>query len=218
MSRPYTNKRNYYHSLSLVPSSPIIVYTMSSTRSKTNRTLMEARKAKLDRFYEDSPRIDDHTKANNHSLLGIIHLFLDDKANEVTNDPKFDPFLQFIKRILVHLMSSSDQLLPGTTVIFATLAQDIANLTEAGRWAWRESHPHSRPGDSMVSYIVSYIRHSPPAIVLVDTEDHEESHQATKAYSSGFVRKGADKNNEMLFSRQLVTAYIELAEVHLVWA
>lgn len=185
---------------------------MSGTRSKTNRTLMEARKAKLDRFYEDSPRIDDHTKTNNYSLLGIIHLFLNDKANEVTKDPKFDPFLQFIKRILVHLSSSSDQLLPGTTVIFATLAQDIANLTEAGRRAWRVSHPHYRSGDSMMPYIVSYIRHSPPAIVLVDTEDYEEACRATKAYSWEFVRKGADENNEMFFSRQLVTAYIELAE------
>ncbi|KAK0472748.1 hypothetical protein IW261DRAFT_730529 [Armillaria novae-zelandiae] len=185
---------------------------MSGTRSKTNSTLIEARKAKLDRFYEDSPRIDDQTKMNNRSLLGIIHLFLDDTANEVTEDPKFAPFLQFIKRILVHLLSSSDQPLAGTTAIFATLAQDLATLTEAGRRAWRVSHPHSRPGDSMVPYIVSYIRHSPPAIVLVDTEDHEEPRRATKAYSWGFVRKGADENNEMLFSRRLVTAYIELAE------
>ncbi len=75
---------------------------------------MEARKSKLDRFYEESLRIDDQTKTNNHSLLGIIRLFLDDKVNEVTEDPKFDPFLQFVKRILVHLMSSSDRSLAGT--------------------------------------------------------------------------------------------------------
>ncbi|KAK0472735.1 hypothetical protein IW261DRAFT_1660674, partial [Armillaria novae-zelandiae] len=188
------------HSLSLVPSSSIIVYTMSGTCSKTSSTLMDARKANLDRFYEDSPRIDDQTKTNNHSLLGIIRLFLDNKANEVTKDPKFDPFLQFIKQILVHLLSSSDQPLAGTAVIFATLVQDLANLTQAGRRAWRESHPHHPLGDSMEAYIVSYIRHSPLAIVLVDTKGQEEPCRATKAYSRGFVCKGADENNEMFFS------------------
>lgn len=181
---------------------------------------MEGRKSKLDRFYEESLRIDVQTKTNNHSLLGIIRLFLDDKANEVTEDPKFDPFLQFVKRILVHLMSSSDQSLAGAAVILGTLVWNIA-ATDAGRRAWIDAHPQFRPGDSMIPYIVSYIRHSPPAIVLVDTEDHEENPHPTKKYSTrAFVRKGVKEreNNEMFFSRELVTAYIDLAEVRLVYA
>ncbi|KAK0235489.1 hypothetical protein EDD85DRAFT_1025217 [Armillaria nabsnona] len=67
----------------------------------------------------------------------------------------------------------------------------------------------------MVPYIVTYIRHSPPAIILVDTEDHEENPHPTKKYSTrAFVRKGVKEreNNEMFFSRELVTAYIDLAE------
>ncbi|SJL12429.1 uncharacterized protein ARMOST_15856 [Armillaria ostoyae] len=186
---------------------------MSGAPLKPNNTLMEARKSKLDRFYEQSLRIDDQTKTNNHSLLGNVRLCLDDKANEVTEDPKFDPFLQFVKRILVHLMSSSDRSWAGSAVIFGTMVLNIATLTDAGRRAWIDAHPQSRPQDSMVPYIVSYIQHSPPAIVLVDTEDYEENPcRETKGYSSGSVRKGADENNEMFFSRELVTAYIDLVE------
>ncbi|KAK0458151.1 uncharacterized protein EV420DRAFT_382176 [Desarmillaria tabescens] len=183
-----------------------------STRSKTNSALMEARKSKLERFYEKSLFIDDKTKHNNHALLGTVRLYLEDKANEVTEDPEFAPFLQFVKQILVHLMSGSQSWV-GTVVNFGYVVRTIA-ASDVGRQAWIDSHPESQGPEDLTPYIVSYIRDSPPAIVLVDTQEHESRNRrhAIKEYSWGFVCKGVDdrEDNEMFFSRELVAAYIDL--------
>ncbi|KAK0458216.1 uncharacterized protein EV420DRAFT_385569 [Desarmillaria tabescens] len=147
----------------------------------------QTREEELKYYHEISEPIDEATFAHHNSLIKPIRL--------LNADPNRDyaPLVQFIRRILVHLTVSS-KYCTGTIGSY-TMMLWIMRRTPKGKVAMQSLYPNS--GDEVLSYVLPYIRETPPAIVLEDRTPPECSW-------------GSWRNNEIVISRELVTTYLNL--------
>ncbi|KAK0458194.1 uncharacterized protein EV420DRAFT_384623 [Desarmillaria tabescens] len=154
------------------------------------KTLLEARTERLESHRKDAVPIDEATRAHHDSLIGPVRLL------NVDPDRDYLPFVQFIRRILVHLTVSSRT--AWGTIGSYTCTLMFMRRTNLGKDVWDKLYPNS--GIELLPFILAYIRDSPPAITLEERSPPESSW-------------GSWHDNEIVISRELVAAYLDL-EVH----
>ncbi|PBK71128.1 hypothetical protein ARMSODRAFT_1002984 [Armillaria solidipes] len=154
------------------------------------KTLSETRAKRLASYHRDAVPIDENTRAHHDSLIGPVHL--------LNTDPDHDyfPLVQFIRRILVHLTVSSRSGWGTIGSYECTLM--FMRRTNMGKDVWDDLYPNS--GIDLLPFILSYIRDSPPAIVLEERTPPESSW-------------GSWHDNEIMISRELVAAYLDLEKI-----
>ena len=93
-----------------------------------SKTLSETRIGRL-AYYQDAVPIDEATRAHHDSLIGPVRLV------NVDSDRDYFPYVQLIRRILVHLTVSA-QYSTGT-ISSCTMMISILRRTRKGKVVWR---------------------------------------------------------------------------------
>ncbi|KAK0236628.1 hypothetical protein EDD85DRAFT_1006354 [Armillaria nabsnona] len=183
-----------------------------ATDSSTPNTLLEAREARLAAHNKSfGGPIDEETRSYHNSLIMPVRLFIEkpsrQKRSEVSTQEDYQFFVQFVRRILIHLSVATLHL--GSTAGAYEVVMMAIRQTDRGIDAFQETQ-HA-PVEIM-TLICDYIRYHPPAIVLVDTQEHKDSSSRTsEKQTRGFVGKDdACLKNEIFISEELVNAYIRL--------
>ncbi|PBK88580.1 hypothetical protein ARMGADRAFT_1084537 [Armillaria gallica] len=151
------------------------------------KTLSETRTKRLASYHRDAVPIDEETRTHHDSLIGPVHLL------NVGLNRDYLPFVQFIRRILVHLTVSSRSGWGTIGSYECTLM--FMRRTAMGKDVWDDLYPNS--GIDLLPFILSYIQDSPPAIVL-------EERSPPKSFW------GSWRDNEIVISCELVAAYLDL--------
>ncbi|PBK71507.1 hypothetical protein ARMSODRAFT_1071482 [Armillaria solidipes] len=183
-----------------------------ATDSSTPNALLEAREARLAAHNKTfGGPIDEETRAYHNSLIKPVRLFIEEPSgqerSEVSTQEDYHFFVQFVRRILIHLSVATLHL--GSTAGAYEVVMMAIKQTDRGIDAFQKTQ-HA-PVEIM-TLVRSYIRDHPPAIVLVDTQEHKDcpSHTSEK-FTWGFVGKDdACSKNEIFISEELVNAYIRL--------
>ncbi|KAK0436584.1 hypothetical protein EV421DRAFT_1980125 [Armillaria borealis] len=183
-----------------------------ATDSSTPNALLEAREARLAAHNKTfGGPIDEETRAYHNSLIKPVRLFIEEPSgqerSEVSTQEDYQFFVQFVRRILIHLSVATLHL--GSTAGAYEVVMMAIRQTDRGIDAFQKTQ-HA-PVEIM-TLVRSYIRHHPPAIVLVDTQEHKDCPSHTsEEFIWGFVGKDdACSKNEIFISEELVNAYIRL--------
>ncbi|PBK79196.1 hypothetical protein ARMGADRAFT_1104633 [Armillaria gallica] len=153
-------------------------------------TLSETRAKRLASYHRDAVPIDEETRAHHDSLIGLVRL------SNTDPDRDYLPFVQFIRRILVHLTVSSRS--GWRTIGSYECTLMFMRRTAMGKDVWDDLYLNS--GSELLPFILSYIRDSPPAIVLEERTPSESSW-------------GSWHDNKIVISHELVAAYLDLEKI-----